>query len=275
MDRGAAVKLLADQSVLAKIAVEDTDARVRSAATYRLTDQSLLAKIAVEDKDPGVRSAASSKLTDQSLLARIAIEDEDASVRSVAAGELIDEESSDVRFLPVEKIVILPVVDARSPNNQPTIFAGPNYNEAKINLKLIRDFVEYKLLLKHYQVVESDETGGLDAARLASPLEPEEAKRLGPPDARWVMVVGIDLLAGSRFGATEAHCFGFLYDKESGHSLWMNYGVVSGQVYLPFSDPLGNLIVNPLLPGAQRRQEIDTAVTVLLSSFPGRPKMEK
>ena len=70
---------------LARVAVEDKDAIVRSAAVANLADQSLLAKIAVEDKDARVRYAAVAKLTDQPLLAKIAVEDKDARVRSAAA----------------------------------------------------------------------------------------------------------------------------------------------------------------------------------------------
>ncbi len=71
-------------SELAKIAVEDKDASVRSAAVAQLTDQAVLAKVALGDENASVRAAAVAKLTDQSLRAKIAVEDKDAGVRCSA-----------------------------------------------------------------------------------------------------------------------------------------------------------------------------------------------
>jgi hypothetical protein len=82
---------------LAKIE-EIEDASVRAAAVGKVTDEDLLAKIAVEDKDATVRSAADGtlkslriaraaavkELSDQASLAKIALEDKDAGVREAA-----------------------------------------------------------------------------------------------------------------------------------------------------------------------------------------------
>ena len=89
-DRVAAVEKLTDQTLLAKIAVEDKHRWVRVAAVERLTDQTLLAKIAVEDKDWAVRKATVERLTNQTLLTKIAIEDEDRTVRKAASAKVTD-----------------------------------------------------------------------------------------------------------------------------------------------------------------------------------------
>ena len=78
------VRGLTDQTLLAKIAVEDKDPGVRSAAVGELTDQALLAKFAVEDKKVYVRLAAVEKLRDQAALAKIAEKEEDRFVRAKA-----------------------------------------------------------------------------------------------------------------------------------------------------------------------------------------------
>jgi hypothetical protein len=66
--------LVADQALLAQIAVKAGNPRVRSAAARRLTDQLLLATIALDDYNIEVRRAAISGLNDQNLLGKVAIE---------------------------------------------------------------------------------------------------------------------------------------------------------------------------------------------------------
>lgn len=63
---------------------------VRQAAVRNLTDQSLLAKIALEDEVQSVRESAIGKLTDQALLARIAVEDKQYEVRYTAKQRLAE-----------------------------------------------------------------------------------------------------------------------------------------------------------------------------------------
>lgn len=89
--RSRAVEKLTDQSMLARVAVQDADVDVRRIATGKLTDQPVLARIAVEDKDVEVRHEAISKLTDQSALAQIASEAKDADTRKAAVGRLRDQ----------------------------------------------------------------------------------------------------------------------------------------------------------------------------------------
>ena len=112
--RYLAVKKLTDQAVLAKIAVKDREPYVRRAAVQNLTDQAALAKVAVEDKEWRIRDSAVEKLTDQALLAKIAVEATEASVRPAAVRNLTDQallakiavndKDSDVREAAVEKL---------------------------------------------------------------------------------------------------------------------------------------------------------------------------
>jgi hypothetical protein len=89
--RLAAVQKLNDQTVLAKIAMEDTDDSVRITAVDKLTDQAILEKIALESNDYLVRRSAVDKLIDQTILAKIALEDTWGSVRLSAVEKLTDQ----------------------------------------------------------------------------------------------------------------------------------------------------------------------------------------
>ena len=75
--RAEAVGKVTDQTVLAKVAMEDEHNLVRRTAVENLTDPLLLAKIAVEDEHYLTRETAvgNQNLTDQSLLAEIAGQD--------------------------------------------------------------------------------------------------------------------------------------------------------------------------------------------------------
>ncbi len=70
----AAVGRLKDQSLLAKIAVENQDPSVRKEAAGKITDQTRLTEVALATKDFAVSEEAIKKITDQSLLARIGTE---------------------------------------------------------------------------------------------------------------------------------------------------------------------------------------------------------
>jgi hypothetical protein len=84
------VEKLADQTLLAKIAVDDKDQDIRKAAVEKLTDQPLLAKIAIDDKDQDIRKAAVRKLTDQVALAKVVTDERDQDIRYAAAGRITD-----------------------------------------------------------------------------------------------------------------------------------------------------------------------------------------
>jgi hypothetical protein len=89
--RFTAVRKLTDQAILAKIAVEDKNDLVRKAAVEKLNDQALLVKIAVEDKGWYVRLHAVKRLNDQALLVKITVEDNDEHVRQAAVERLTDQ----------------------------------------------------------------------------------------------------------------------------------------------------------------------------------------
>jgi len=79
-DRMQAVAQITDQTVLAKVALDNKDWAVRDAALDKLTNQAVLAKLAVKaaaDEDDVLKPigvGAVKKLTDQTLLAKIAME---------------------------------------------------------------------------------------------------------------------------------------------------------------------------------------------------------
>src|SRR5665213_3869891 len=73
-ERAAAVLRLTDQSLLARVAMEDAVYYVRLNAVRELNDQSTLARIAAEDKDKYVQRAAFLKLSDPLLLATLMVD---------------------------------------------------------------------------------------------------------------------------------------------------------------------------------------------------------
>lgn len=89
--RVGAVRNLVDQTVIAKIAVEDKVASVRFAAVEKLADQALLGRIVVDDQDWTVRDCAAAKVKDQALLENIAVKDSVFYVRLAAVKKLTDQ----------------------------------------------------------------------------------------------------------------------------------------------------------------------------------------
>jgi hypothetical protein len=89
--RFAAVRKITDQTLLAKIAIEDKTRNVRIAAFKELSDQALLAQIAVDIKEKNIRLVAVGKVTDQMLLRSIAAGDKDSDVREAAISNLTDQ----------------------------------------------------------------------------------------------------------------------------------------------------------------------------------------
>lgn len=82
--RWEAVTHTSDQSVLAKVAMEDNESYVRYAAVEKLTDQTLLAKVAVEGNYPFTGKEAIEKMTDQALLVQVAGESKFTDVRELS-----------------------------------------------------------------------------------------------------------------------------------------------------------------------------------------------
>ena len=77
-----------DDSAKQIIAIAFQHPRVRSAAVRKLADQSLLSAIALSDGEATVRESATANLIDQSLLKTIALNDTDAKVRATAIAQL-------------------------------------------------------------------------------------------------------------------------------------------------------------------------------------------
>lgn len=121
----------------------------------------------------------------------------------------------------VGPILMLPPVDARIDK------------KIEVNFdKQLRDEATKLVAKKGYQIAASPTTDGPaditeDELRTA---DGEWIKRLGPPEARWVMIVSlIDVTTNLTFGSTgNAEVEGFLYDKEQGTLVWRDKGI--GQV---------------------------------------------
>lgn len=162
----------------------------------------------------------------------------------------------DPKFVAIEQIVILPVVDSRAGKKE------------RIDLdRWLRKTARKELLRKNYHVSLADTTGkaGAIADEDLADAKPDWVKSLGPPDSRWVMVVGVsDVRSKTTFGSTgNAEVFGVLYDKEHGSALWDGKGV--GQV------GQGGLL-GMAMKGAMSPSAIQIATTNLLRSMPKVPK---
>lgn len=133
--------------------------------------------------------------------------------------------------------------------------------------KAIREDGMSRLKKKGYQVVLHDNLGGMAEITeydLKSG-DPNWIKRLGPSEARWVMVlVLVDVKTKLTFGSTgNAEVAGFLYDKERGVIVWRDKGI--GQV------GQGGL-VGMMMKGMMDDQAISAAMFNLLSSIPNRAR---
>jgi len=83
---------LRDQTVLAHVALEDTDRDVRRLAVGKLTDQSALAQVALQEPERDIREVAVGQLTDQTALTKVVEKDKDWDVRKAAFGKLTETE---------------------------------------------------------------------------------------------------------------------------------------------------------------------------------------
>jgi hypothetical protein len=165
---------------------------------------------------------------------------------------------SDPKFLTIGQIEILPVVDARAGKRD------------KVDLdKYLRGTAQKNLKSKNYAVSLSDSTGVGDMVEEdLNEAKPDWIKRLGPSEARWVMVLGVrDVHSKTTFGSTgNAEVFGFLYDKDSGSTLWKGEG--QGKV------GQGGLM-GMAMKGVMSASAIQMATTNLLSEIPKLPKTKK
>lgn len=164
----------------------------------------------------------------------------------------------DPRFASIGQIVVLPVVDAR---------AG---KKDKVSLESLRKAAINNLHHKNYDVVSSNDEGAVGdiADEDLNGARPGWVKKLGPSDARWVLVVGLDDAHSKiTFGSTgNAEVEGFLFDKQQGTVVWKGTGVgQAGQ---------GGLM-GMAMKGMMRGAALDSAMFNLLSGIPKLPKKGK
>jgi hypothetical protein len=149
----------------------------------------------------------------------------------------------------IGQITLLPAVDVRIDKN------------VAVNLEdQLRRETATILKKKGYDVVlsgASRETTELTNDNLRA-ADPALIKRLGPPEARWIMVLAlIDLNVVGNIDKVEVS--GFLYDKEKGTLLWRDTGIcLVGQ----------GGIFDRLINGGKSNIAISYTVNFLLASIP-------
>ena len=164
----------------------------------------------------------------------------------------------EIQFSTIEKIVVLPTVDAR------------NGQKASVKLENIQAQV-LKLLKKKNYVVEAAPLQA-DAGELIEEdlkeARPEWVKQLGPAEVRWVMVVCLgDVTSKLTFGSTgNAEVSGYLFDKQDATLIWKQKGV--GQV------GQGGL-AGMMMKGTMKSAALSGATFDLMRSVPKRPKARK
>jgi hypothetical protein len=165
----------------------------------------------------------------------------------------------DPKLMAIENISVLPIVDAR---------AG---DKKKVNMGDIQTTVIRLLNKKKHYPASAASTSG-DVGQIAvEDLEsaiPSYVKKLGPPDARWVMVICLDdVVSKLTLGSTgNAELSGYLFDKDSGELIWKGKGVgQAGQ---------GGLM-GMAMKGAMKGQALLEAIQKLLKGMPDRPKAGK
>jgi hypothetical protein len=133
----------------------------------------------------------------------------------IVAGAFAQQAPPDVRPLTASQVVILPLIGARE------------NKKIRINVDELRDYAQEKLKSKQYAAIESDATGDFGGnAFLDKDLvdaKPEQIKRLGPPESRFVMVIVLGdthKVRNSRNLIARASANGCLFDKETGALLW-------------------------------------------------------
>jgi len=164
----------------------------------------------------------------------------------------------DPRFMNIESVSVLPIVDAR---------AG---KKAGVNLQNLQNSVVNILRKKRYLVNSSPNDG--DAGQIAEEDlqagEPQFIRKLGPADSRWVLVVCLeDVISKVTFGSTgNAEMSGYLFDKESGKVIWQSKGVgQAGQ---------GGLL-GMTMKGMMSGEAIGSALSNLFAGLPAKPKPGK
>lgn len=177
----------------------------------------------------------------------------------VCAVECAAKKNQDIpaRFVAIQNVFVLPIVNAR---------AG---KKAGVNMDNLQESVVNIVKRKHYPVSAAGvgDAGQIAEEDLQTAL-PKVIGKLGPADARWVMVVCLEDVASKvTFGSTgNAELSGYLFDKQSGELIWQGKGVgQAGQ---------GGLIGMPL-KGFMNSAAIGSALDNLFAGLPNRPKPGK
>lgn len=167
-------------------------------------------------------------------------------------------EPPDPKFMAIENISVLPLVDSR---------VG---KKADVNLDKLQASAVNALKKKRYPVTAVTTTG--EAGQIVEEdlqgAQPEWTKKLGPADSRWVMVVCLgDVMTKMTFGSTgNAEVSGYLFDKQTGELVWKGKGVgQAGQ---------GGL-AGMMMKGTMKGEALNAAIYNLFTGMPTRPKPAK
>jgi hypothetical protein len=159
------------------------------------------------------------------------------------------------RFMAISRIDILPILDLRVDKKD------------KVNFEALSKIAAGILQKSNYVAYPTVDRGtvGEIAEEDLTDAKPEWVKRLGPSQARWVMVLGLnDVHTKMTFGSTgNAEMIGFLFDKRDGSVVWKKTALgKQGQ---------GGLL-GMAMKGAMVDMAAQTAVANLLDDIPKRPK---
>jgi hypothetical protein len=164
----------------------------------------------------------------------------------------------DPRFALIESITILPMLDTRVDK------------KSNVDLQKLQKHVTSILRKKNYQAIEAETSG--DAGEIVEEdlqeAKPEWIKRLGPSEARWVMVIGLnDAATKVTLGSTtNVEVMGFLYDKQTATLVWKNTGIGrAGQ---------GGL-AGIAMKGLSKSEAFSNALGSLLATIPKRENKKK
>ena len=180
----------------------------------------------------------------------------------------------DPRFAEIDRIVILPVFDARGDRR------------AHVDLHKLGRLVEKVIKSKRYQVTTEQTTGAVGELRQADLIlaSPAMISKLGPADARWVLVIGLGETSGNSLVLGSAEAFGYLFDKATASLLWSGTGsghpVWAGPTRVgayglnqAAADSTTNLVM--MLTGMEKHDVLTGAFSNLLLSIPKLPKAQK
>ena len=164
--------------------------------------------------------------------------------------------TSDPKFLAIYHLAILPVADLREDQTE------------QVNLADLTNITEDLLKQDNYpaNLASNMETAGEILEANLNDAKPEWIKRLGPPEARWVMLVGLrdtHGMSNSLEHTNTAEFLGFLFDKQDGSVLWKGKG--TGKVGRML---LGGVLRKGAMPGEAEK----AALVDLLSGLPTLPK---